>query len=98
VGGSPVSSSPLTRPGFGTIYFSGFELAPPPAPEPPPPVVAVETSQSLCRSSVPFCCKTPSLLERRARVPRPRPITSLRPQRPVEHWPAPVVAEQAHSP
>jgi filamentous hemagglutinin family protein len=42
VGGSPVSSSPLTRPGFGTIYFSGFELAPPPAPEPPPPVVAVE--------------------------------------------------------
>ena len=42
VGGSPVSSSPLTRPGFGTISFSGFELAPPPAVEPPPPVVAVE--------------------------------------------------------
>ncbi|MEZ5387824.1 MAG: filamentous hemagglutinin N-terminal domain-containing protein [Prosthecobacter sp.] len=36
VGGSPVSSSPLTRPGFGTIAFSGFELAPPPASAPPP--------------------------------------------------------------
>jgi filamentous hemagglutinin family protein len=36
VGGNPVTSSPLTRPGFGTITFSGFVLAPPP---PPPPTV-----------------------------------------------------------
>jgi filamentous hemagglutinin family protein len=40
VGGGPVTSSPLTRPGFGTITFSGFVLTPPPPPAPPPTVAA----------------------------------------------------------
>jgi len=40
VGGNPVTSSPLTRPGFGTITFSGFVLTPPPPPPAPPPTVA----------------------------------------------------------
>lgn len=30
--GKPVTSSPLTRPGYGTISFTGFKVAPPPSP------------------------------------------------------------------
>lgn len=43
VGGSPVTTSPLTRPGFGTISVSGVPLspAPPPPPPGPPPVTVV---------------------------------------------------------
>jgi len=37
VAGSPVTSSPLARPGFGTITFSGFELAPAPVVAQAPP-------------------------------------------------------------